>query len=464
MDNLIITSADGHAVIPPKLWAEYLDKKYHKYLDLLRSDKEMFGRTVGLLHDRMLSPEAQKVFDLENAYGGGGWEGLWDLKTRLREMDREGIAAEFVFPGDQHALDLFWNTTNSTYAVAAADAGAQAYNRWSHDEFGSASDRLLLVGAPTSGHGTLDLSLSEADWMADHGFAGVYTPGFCAFPGQVPVYDIYWDKLWASYAERKIVLITHAGWGLPQGFMHAEMAAVEAEVAAEGGDQEDVIIKLSQGLFNDKGVFADLRSRQGMWYLMLSGVFDRHPKLKVMVTEIRVDWLPATLRLLDRVWEANRDRLPAKRRPSEYWATNCMAGLSFLNKAEVKMRHEIGVSSMAFGRDYPHTEATWPNTLAYLSDMLRGVPESEVRAILGENMVRFLGLDRDALAKIAARIAPTYRQLADAADLEPALKAHLDRRCGYSTPSEGDSRIQEAEALLKADLSRIAVAGLAFAA
>jgi hypothetical protein len=461
MDKLIITSADGHAVIPPELWAKYLDKGYHKYLEQLRADKQMFTATVGLLHDRMLSPEAQKVFDKEKAYGSGGWEGLWNLETRLREMDREGIAAEFVFPGDQHAIDIFWNTTNGTFALPALDAGARAYNRWSFDEFGAGRGRLLLIAAPITGL-DIDASITELDWLAEHGFTGQYTPGYCAVPGQIPVYDSYWDQLWAAYAERKLVLISHAGWGLPQGWMHAEMSAAAAEAKAEGGGQEEVISKLMNGIFNDKGVFADLRSRQGMWLMMLSGVFDRHPTLKVMMTEIRADWLPATLKLLDKVWEQNRDKLPAKRRPSEYWRSNCMAGLSFMNRAEIAMRHDIGVDRMAFGRDYPHTESTWPNTIQYLSDLFRGVPEKEMRAILGENMTSFLGLNRAELATIAERIAPTYKQIAEGPALEPALKSHLDMRCGFSNPSEGLSRVDEMEAMLKPDIPRIAAAALAF--
>jgi hypothetical protein len=234
-------------------------------------------------------------------------------------------------------------------------------------------------------------------------------------------------------------------------------------VKAEGGGPQELIVKLATTVFNDSGVFADLRSRQGMWQFMLSGVFDRHPTLKMMVTEVRADWIPATLKLLDRVWEKNRDKLPAKRRPSEYWGTNCIAGLSFMNKAELAMRHEIGIDAMAFGRDYPHGEGTWPNTTDYFADIFKSVPENEVRAILGENMMRFLGLDRAHLARIAERIgAPTYRQIAEAGPLSPELKTHLGLRCGYAKPSEGERRIAEVEAVLERDIPRLVAAGSAY--
>ena len=458
MEELIIASADSHSGIPPALWPDYLEGKYHKYLQRLRDEKALFGGTMQLLCDMRVPDAARPVFDKDGCFDRGE-EGLWNRDVRLQDMDREGVAAELVFPGDYRTLDMFWNTVNGTYAVAAVDAGARGFNRWCADAFGPAKDRLLMIGAPLSG---LDRQavLDEADYMADRGFAGAFTPGYCALPTQIPVFEADWDPVFAAYAERNLTLITHAGYGMPQGFMHSEVETAAAEVKAEGGGAQELVMKLVTTVFNDSGVFADLRSRQGMWQFMLGGVFDRHPQLKMMVTEVRADWIPATLELLDRVWEQNRDRLPAKRRPSEYWGVNCIAGLSFMNRAELAMRDEIGVACMAFGRDYPHTEGTWPNTIEYLSDIMRGVSESEVRGILGENLIAFLGLDRAHLAGIARRIgAPTYRDIAEGPGLSPELKTHLDYRCGYSKPSEGDGRIAEVKPILERDIPRLVAAG-----
>jgi hypothetical protein len=461
MEHLIIASADSHAGMAPEMWPDYLEKKYHKYLQRLRDEQALFGGTMQMLSD-LRTPESDKpVFDRDGRFDRGHL-GLWDLDVRLAEMDREGIAAELVFPGDFRSFDMFWNTVNGTYALAAVDAGARGFNRWLSDAFGSAKDRLLLIGAPLSGMDRQEV-MAEADFMADNGFTGLFTPGYCALPGTVPIFEAEWDPVFAAYAERGLTLITHAGYGMPQGFMFSEVETAAAEVKAEGGTSQELITKLVTTVFNDSGVFADLRSRQGMWQFMLSGVFDRHPTLRMMVTEVRADWIPATLKLLDRVWEKNRDRLPAKRAPSEYWETNCMAGLSFMNRAELAMRDEIGVDTMAFGRDYPHGEGTWPNTVEYLGDLFQGVPENEVRAMLGDNMIRFLGLDRDKLATIAQRIgAPTYRQIAEAGPLSPELEAHLSLRCGYAKPSEGERRVAEIEPMLERDIPRLVAASSAY--
>jgi hypothetical protein len=241
-----------------------------------------------------------------------------------------------------------------------------------------------------------------------------------------------------------------------------DMDAAAVRVANRGGDDMDLALELKNNVLKGD-FFAGLGCRQALWQLMLGGVFDRHPKLKVMETEVRADWVPATLRLLDQIWESNRDQLSAKRRPSEYWRTNWMAGVSFLRKSEVAIRSEIGLENMGFGRDFPHLEGTWPNTIQYLRGIFAGVPEADVRGIMGENAIRFLGLDRAKLAAIAARIGPSYAQIAGPGPaLDPELVDHLNLRSGILEPGEGDKRVQDMEKLLRSDLGRIRVAALAF--
>src|SRR6185295_10371158 len=106
------------------------------------------------------------------------------------------------------------------------------------------------------------------------------------------------------------------------------------------------------------------------------------------------------------LYEQHRAELPAQRKPSEYWRDNCIAGASFVHKVEIEMRDEIGVRNILFGRDYPHPEGTWPNTPDWLRDAFAGVPEDELRLMLGENAIDFFGFDRGPLEAIAERIGP----------------------------------------------------------
>lgn len=456
MENVIIVSADGHAGMPPELWSEYLDERFHDFLPALQEETSVFGGSMSLLNDLRLSPETFDVFDADGRYRSGRWKGLWDAEVRLQEMDREGIAAELVYPGDFRAVDLGYNTMNGTYPFDLVDAGVRAFDRWALDTFGHANDRFLLVG-PSGTYSDMESALEEAAWVSDHGFTGTFAPGFTHFPGMRPLDDEFWEPVWSLYEERGLALVVHGGYGFDQGVAFAAVEAANAEVEANGGGAIELATALSKSFFNSE-FFSDLRCRRAMWQLLLGGVFDRHPGLKLMMVEVRADWVPATLQYLDAVYADRRDELPAERPPSEYWATNCLAGVSFMHRSEVEMRHEIGVETIDFGRDYPHTEGTWPNTMDYLRGLFTGVPERDVRLILGENAIRFLGLDRANLAAIAARVGPTIESLTGPFEIEPALRAHLDDRCGYSKPPERDSRISEMEGLLSEDLSRLASA------
>jgi predicted TIM-barrel fold metal-dependent hydrolase len=456
MERAIVVSSDGHASMPPTLWEDYLERKYHPYLPQLRQENDLYNRVMWVLNGAMLSPEALEVCDTEGVWRAKHWEGLWDLDTRLAEMDREGTAAEFVFFGDFRTADLFHNVTNGTYPAEVIDAGTRAYDRWAVDTFGAADGRLLLTGAMGS---CLDRDslLKELEWVADHGFAGTFAPGFVGVSGLPPLYDEYWDPVWSFYATRGMAVIVHGGYGMEPGVAIEAMEAADTNVRQRGGSDMDLIIELTSGMFNAE-FFTDMRCRRAMWQLMLGGVFDRHPDLKLMMTEVRADWIPAILRHLDGLWALNRRGVAAQRPPSEYWQTNCMAGLSFMHRAEVEMRDEIGVENIAFGRDYPHAESTWPNTAEYFKLLFHGVPQEDTRMMLGENAIRFLALDGNELGKIAEKIGPDVEAITapGAADeVDPALTEHLALRCGVLKPAEGDERLAAADEMLREDLARL---------
>jgi hypothetical protein len=216
----------------------------------------------------------------------------------------------------------------------------------------------------------------------------------------------------------------------------------------------DLVMALASEVFTSE-FFSDIKARQPMWQMMYGGVFDRYPNLRLVATEIRHDWLPSNLAFLDSLYDEHRADIPAQRRPSEYWRAHCLTGASFVHKAEIEMRDEIGVETILFGRDYPHPEGTWPNTPDWLKDAFGDVPESEVRAMLGENGIRFFGLDRAPLAAIADKIGPTMADLTGAA-VDPELVGVFDVRGGYLKPSEGDARIPEITPMVDADLAALA--------
>lgn len=141
-----------------------------------------------------------------------------------------------------------------------------------------------------------------------------------------------------------------------------------------------------------------------------------------------------------------------RKRPSEYWQTNCWAGASSIKESEVRLRDRIGVDRIMFGRDYPHTEGTWPNTWDWLRDALAGMEERELRDVLGRNAIVCYGLDQPSLQAVADRIGPYPDDLMrDFPSIDARIVDNFDQRGGYRQSYEVVDHAK-VEALFERDL------------
>jgi predicted TIM-barrel fold metal-dependent hydrolase len=427
-ERLMIVSADGHAAPHPETYRPYLPTKYHADLDgLLVENEEWCGFTPTR---RSYSDETLELIDTDMSIRSGGLEGVYDVGRRLMEMDREGIAAEIVISGAHNATSPFFSVVNRPYSLELQMVGAQVYNRWVSDCMTESHGRLFAVGYPGPG-ADMHETLAELEWLAEHGFRAVSLPGSVDNP-EVPSIDSpAFDPFWRACEQFGLVLLVHAGYGNRQGQMVQFLRQIDA--ATRGMTREEVNEVFRRWPNSPFGF--DVRPRQAMWRLMLGGAFDRFPGLKLALTEVRGDWVPATIAMLDAKFE--RGDTPLQRTPSEYWRTNCFAGLSFIHRAEVEQRYEIGVDQIMFGRDYPHPEGTWPNTIDWLRDAFVGVPRDEASAMLGGNAIRCYGLDGPRLRSIADRVGPPVESvLQPRAPVSQALIADFDTRGGYLKPVE----------------------------
>jgi predicted TIM-barrel fold metal-dependent hydrolase len=116
-------------------------------------------------------------------------------------------------------------------------------------------------------------------------------------------------------------------------------------------------------------------AQRPLWFLLWSGVFERHPGLKFAVTEAGAFWAADLLWTMDIVYDREHgakklgDKLVAKlrMRPSEYFDRNCWIGASNTRRRELARRYEIGVGNLMWGNDFPHPEGTWPSTTSTLT-------------------------------------------------------------------------------------------------
>ncbi|MET1039399.1 MAG: amidohydrolase family protein, partial [Acidimicrobiales bacterium] len=128
---------------------------------------------------------------------------------------------------------------------------------------------------------------------------------------------------------------------------------------------------------------------------LFSGVLVRFPTLTLAYSEGQIGWLPYMLERADDVWREHRawggvaDLVPEP--PSTYYYRQ-VYGCFFRDRHGLDALDKVGVDNITFETDYPHTDSTWPNTLAVAEDLMGHLPQDAVDKICRGNAQRMLGL------------------------------------------------------------------------
>ena len=408
-DRFLVISGDGHVGPPLPGFAAYFDPNEREEFDRYwrarpgaklaeaasRGDRDaLAGFLNGFMQATGGTPEQAASFS-ERALEAT--VGLFDSKTRDRFLDKEGIAAEVLY-GDGFVenhppySDIMESNGQifggKPWPFAQQLAGARAYNRWLADFVSENPARRAGVISLPAAHDISSL-LAETKRASESGLrGGVLVPQLEAgLPGY---HDAYYDPLWALAAELGLPIAVHGG--------NAR--------APDGPDAYGPNEPLASFFHFTESTFFD---RRPLWFFIWGGVFDRHPKLKLVFAEALSHWVPQELMRLDEMygmWNSKTLRERITKRPSDYWRSNCAITATFISRGEVEMRHEIGVDNLLWGSDFPHPEGTWPYTETCLRHAFHDIPQDETGRILGENAVDFYGFDREVLTNIAGRIGP----------------------------------------------------------
>lgn len=403
-DRVMIVSSDGHVGAPIAAYRDYMDPEFRAdYDDWLEQYVPLWIATQP--KDSNLPETLSETYKREwmrNEKVPQGAEGTWNADSRLRTMDDDGLVADVLFPDDQSANSppFLWfarefdRPFDKELSPRLKQAGARAYNRWLSDYCSAAPERLLglaLVGSLAD----VDGAIEQVRWAKDNGITGgvvlplVYyniVEPFLNHPSLEP--------FWATCAELDMPVHSHTGAGGPCY-----------------GDGVDGHILFSMEC-------TDWPHRP-LWFMTFAGVFERHPGLKLVLTEAGSGWVTEKLMWMDSMARdpkfSYHERGPLKMKPSEYFQRQVWLGSSIVHPTEIARRHQIGVDKMMWGWDFPHIEAAdWLTPRENIRGLLDGVPEAEARAMLGGNAVTAYNLDIAKLAPIAQRVGPTVSELVTA--------------------------------------------------
>jgi len=376
-DPYILITADTHAGGSHAQYRECLDPAYRKAFDEWRGGYK--------------NPAQEH-------YGSKKMRN-WDLEIRTNDQNGQGVVGEVVFPNTvppffRKSIVIAQPPRPEDYELALA--GIRAHNRWLKDFCAEDPDRRAGIGLILPND--LDEAIKDIEFIAQAGLRGgvllPLIPPDCNW--LTPLYDPAWDKLFAAIQDHDLVINQHSGQGSPD---YGRSLVGEA-------------LWISEVTFY---------CQAGYRHLLMSGVFERFPKLKYILTESGCAWVSPMLKQLDRIHmgieagaigEMHYDGdWVLKDLPSEYAQRSCWYGASFPSKAELDGLAEIGAENVLWGNDYPHYEGTFPYNLESLRLTFADVAERERRMLFGENAASLYNFDLDKLKPLADLYGPTPEQV-----------------------------------------------------
>ena len=322
---------------------------------------------------------------------------------RLALLEDQGIHAEVTYPGPVLAGGLssaMFAGANRAEGLELVWPALHAYNRWLA-EFCAAAPGRRAGCIPVDLH-DMGRAVEEVAWARDAGlFGGVVLPAMSITSGLRGYADDYYEPFWSACEDHGMVINIHTG------------------ASGTPTDARQLYDSKRGGFLGLYEVF--VFTRRPLWFMVFGGVFDRHPRLKVVISENGVQWLPSLIRDMEQFLDTHGYapvRSSLSMRPAEYFERHVHLGGSLMQRSEAEMRHEIGIDRLMWGADYPHLEGAVPVHRETMRHVFGGLPEEDIRRILGLNAVELWGFDGDQLRAVADRVGPTVDDLSTPLSLD----------------------------------------------
>jgi predicted TIM-barrel fold metal-dependent hydrolase len=394
MSDYKFVSADGHLNDPPVAWAraqkEYGDRA-PKVVDNLPDRKGLWLVTEGLKPSPCYNPSVgflvgkpegvtgmqvdqvddETIAGFRESFRYEDHPGSWQPAARLKEQDRDGVEAEVLFSSWAR---IFYVLTDAPFQRACF----RSYNFWLH-EFCSHNPK-RLIGIPLLSILDAEQAVRDMQEYATMGFKGVQIP-----PGIKggAYYDPFYEPLWTAAEDLNMLLVIHSG-------------------QLQGGESRRWFEKLNSAE-EWPGFFQHSRQtviKTVIGHMIFSGLFDRHPKLKVVCTEFEAGWVGIIVQQVDYQYGPKKtahgttlgDDMKIDLPPSEYFKRNLW--FTFMDdRAAVLTTPIYGEDNFMWASDYPHAACTWPYSHQIAERTFDGASAAVKRKLCRENVNKLYQLD-----------------------------------------------------------------------
>ena len=357
-----VLDVDSHEMAPLQFWGPIFGPAAgsiaEQITDSLKLQKgndfyapDLVGDITAINHD--------SVWNLK----GTSAPGAFDFGRRVAVMDEMGIARQLVFPsfaifasmlkiGNEFQVHDFLGMKGTLDEIRElGDVGLAEYNDWAAATT-LATDRIRCV-AYIMDNGTVADLVAQTEALIGKGIRAVNIPHGVP-PGGVSPADPAMDDFWALLERNNVPLVTHVG--NEQGLFASGVWKRNVPSFALGKTQS-----IELGLEPYSFATLHFTGAHFLTVLILGGVFERFPNLRVGMIEQGSSWLGPTADSLD-MWARdvyyNRLKTHISELPSFYLDRNVRVTPfnDFEPVARDFERYPQIANSFCYATDYPHVE------------------------------------------------------------------------------------------------------------
>ena len=298
----------------------------------------------------------------------------YDAEAQVIGMAMEGIDIAVLFP----TIGLSFMARDGMDPQFSA-AICRAYNDWLHDFVQHSPDQLKMA-AMLPVH-DVNLACQELQrCVTEYGAVGAFVR-----PNYVNGrywHSTYWDPLYGMLQDFSVPLCFHEGTG-------SYYSTIEP--------------RFGENRFMRHVASHSTEMQLALIALMLGGIFEFYPRLRVAFLEAQSWWVPGLLGRIE--WDLRQhhdsDAPYLKLSPLEYWQRNCFSAIES-GEREVGSVVELlgGADNMCVSSDFPHFNSSFPEVSNRVLTNPSITPEIAGKILSGG--ARLYGFAEDDFAKAAA--------------------------------------------------------------
>jgi predicted TIM-barrel fold metal-dependent hydrolase len=264
----------------------------------------------------------------------------------IKDNQADGVWGGVLFP----SMSLvFYGIEDSALLTAVC----RVYTDWACEFAAAHPDRLravAMINLDDVGAAVMELQRARA-----RGAAGALIP--VSMPSGQTYDQLAYDPFWAAAADLGMPVSLHVATNRGRGAWRSE--------------------RVGQSF-----ALTDFHIRVALTDMIMSGVFTRHPTLRVGSVEHEAGWALFWLQQMDHAYTESIDLagafggLDEGMSPSDVFRRNIFIGFTE-DSVAVDQRHKIGVGNLLWGNDYPHGESTFPRSQEIVGSRFEGVPDED---------------------------------------------------------------------------------------